>query len=177
MSAPSLSSTVSKSQTPEIDLDPTNAHEWEELRLLGHRMVDDMLDISKLEAGLLGVWRRPCSVREMINNVAGLVGARAQSKQIQLSTRCPDDLPLVYCDDEKAQRVLINLTVNAVKFTPEKGKVDLWVRLSDDGEEVTIGVTDSGPGISASNLEVIFQRFKQHPPLGLLPAVCGIATR
>lgn len=44
MSAPSLSSTVSKSQTPEIDLDPTNAHEWEELRLLGHRMVDDMLE-------------------------------------------------------------------------------------------------------------------------------------
>jgi signal transduction histidine kinase len=146
---------------------PVTSKQVEHLDKVLHRtddlalMVDDMLDISKLEAGLLGVWRRPGSVREMIKNVAGLVNARAESKQIRLTTQFPDELPMVFCDDEKAQRVLINLTVNAVKFTPEGGNVKLWARLSGDGEEITVGVTDSGPGISADNLEFIFQRFKQ----------------
>jgi CheY-like chemotaxis protein len=120
-----------------------------------------MLDISKLEAGLLGVWRRPCSVPELIKNVAGLLRARIESKRIRLTTCCAENLPAVYCDEEKAQRVLINLAVNAVKFTPDEGQVDIWAKRSDDGAEVIIGVTDSGPGICPSNLAVIFDRFKQ----------------
>jgi signal transduction histidine kinase len=124
-------------------------------------MVDDMLDISKLEAGLLGVWRRPCCVEEMVKNVTGLLRARATSKKISLAAEYSQDLPQVYCDEEKAQRVLINLAVNAVKFTPEGGRVIIGATLSDDGSEVVVSVTDSGPGICQSNLDVIFERFKQ----------------
>jgi hypothetical protein len=124
-------------------------------------MVDDMLDISKLEAGLLGVWRRPCQIADLISNVTGQLRKRAESKSVRLMSRLPHDLPQVFCDEEKAQRVLINLAVNAIKFTPDGGRVEIWARPAEDGTEITVGVTDSGPGISAENLEVIFERFRQ----------------
>jgi signal transduction histidine kinase len=124
-------------------------------------MVDDMLDISKLEAGLLGVWRRPCNVADLIGNVAGLLKKRAESRRIRLTTQLPPDLPRVFCDDEKAQRVLINLAVNAIKFSRDGGSVEVWARPAEDGSEIAVGVTDSGPGISHDNLEIIFERFQQ----------------
>jgi signal transduction histidine kinase len=124
-------------------------------------MVDDMLDISKLEAGLLGVWRRPCRVADLVANVLGQLKKRAESKAIRLSTEIPSELPEVFCDEEKAQRVLINLAVNAIKFTPDGGHVAIWARTDGDDTEIILGVTDSGPGICPDNLEIIFERFRQ----------------
>ena len=124
-------------------------------------MVDDMLDISKLEAGLLGVWRRPGRVDELIDTVHGLVKGRAESKHIQLGLSVAENLPEVFCDEDKARRVIVNLLVNAIKFTPEGGSVNLWAAVGDAADEVTIGVTDSGPGISPENLAIIFERFQQ----------------
>lgn len=146
---------------------PVTAKQAEHLQKVLHRtddlalMVDDMLDISKLEAGLLGVWRRPARIDEMIETVRSVVKGRADSKRITLRTSADGKLPVVFCDEEKARRVIVNLAVNAIKFTPEGGTVEIWAnRASDDGD-VTIGVTDTGPGLSAENLAVIFQRFRQ----------------
>ena len=122
-------------------------------------MVDDMLDISKLEAGLLAVWRRPCQAAELIANVESTIQGRADSRKITFTTEIASNLPDVYCDEEKARRVIINLAINAVKFTPEGGTVKLWARKK--GDDVQIGVADSGPGISAENLQEIFGRFRQ----------------
>src|SRR5882757_736886 len=124
-------------------------------------MVDDMLDISRLEAGLLGVWRRPCQTIDLVDNVAGLLKGRATLKGITLSTAVAPDLPVLYCDEEKARRVIMNLAVNAIKFAPEGGKVDIWARMSTNGSDVEIGVSDNGPGISSDNLQVIYDRFRQ----------------
>ena len=124
-------------------------------------MVDDMLDVSKLEAGLLGVWRRPCSVAEMIENVRSLVKSRAEGKHIVLEVAIDPQLPSVFCDEEKIRRVIINLTMNAIKFTPEGGNICLWSNFDTGSEDVVIGVTDSGPGISRENLAIIFDRFRQ----------------
>ncbi len=146
---------------------PVSPKQIEHLDKVLHRtddlalMVDDMLDTSKLETGLLGVWRRPCSVPDLVANTIGQVKARAESHNVRLSNACTPALPQVFCDEEKAQRVLINLAVNAIKFTPAGGTVELWARLGDDPAEVVVGVTDSGPGISPENLEIIFERFKQ----------------
>jgi signal transduction histidine kinase len=146
---------------------PVTAKQIEHLDKVLHRtddlalMVDDMLDISKLEAGLLGVWRRPTNVAELVRNVVGLLRARADCRKIRLTTRLADALPTVFCDEEKAQRVLINLTMNAIKFTPEGGTVEVWAQYDQERNEVTVGVTDSGSGICQSNLELIFQRFRQ----------------
>jgi signal transduction histidine kinase len=146
---------------------PITPKQAEHLEKVIHRtddlalMVDDMLDISKLEAGLLGVWRRPCRIDEIINTVRSLIKGRADSKRIMLGTAAGAELPLVYCDEEKARRVIVNLAVNAIKFTPEGGTVDIWARANEGDGDVTIGVTDTGPGLSSENLSIIFERFKQ----------------
>jgi signal transduction histidine kinase len=147
---------------------PVSIKQVEHLDKVLHRtddlalMVDDMLDISRLEAGLLGVWRRPCCVRTLLETVRSLLTSRADSKQIRLSVSVPAQLPEVYCDEEKARRVLINLTVNALKFTPDGGSVSMWATAGGETDsEVIVGVTDSGPGISPENLAIIFERFQQ----------------
>ena len=149
-----LDGPVTKKQVEHLD---TVLHRTDDLAI----MVDDMLDISKLESGRLGVWRRPNKVTDMIGNVIGSLKKRAESKSIALSSEIAPELPQVYCDEEKAQRVLINLAVNAIKFTPNDGHIELWARPTDDGASIVIGVTDSGPGISPENLKIVFERFKQ----------------
>lgn len=146
---------------------PLNAAQVEHLDHVLNRsddlamMIDDMLDISKLESGGLGIWRQPSRVAEMIKCVIGSLMSRAESRKIRLTSQVAQDLPQVFCDEEKAQRALINLAVNAIKFTPEGGHVEIWAHLAKGGGDMVIGVTDSGPGISPQNLEIIFQRFKQ----------------
>jgi hypothetical protein len=146
---------------------PVSSQQAEHLEKVLHRtddlalMVDDMLDISKLEAGLLGVWRRPCRASDLLETVRGLLTSRANSKQIRLGVSAQPGLPEVFCDEEKARRVLINLTVNALKFASEGGTVNLWAKEGSSKSEVVVGVTDSGPGISQENLSIIFERFQQ----------------
>ncbi|QDS98306.1 response regulator [Adhaeretor mobilis] len=124
-------------------------------------MVDDMLDISKLEAGLLAVWRRPCAVEELVRNVEGIIASRAKARGIEFTIDIPADLPEAFCDEEKARRVLINLAINAIKFTPSSGSVKIWAKSNADQAEIVLGVTDTGSGISQENLSSIFGRFRQ----------------
>lgn len=146
---------------------PVTARQSEHLNKVLHRtddlalMVDDMLDISKLGAGLLGVWRKKCQAGDLIDNVAGLLKSRACSKRITLSVDAPRDLPAVFCDEEKARRVIMNLAVNAIKFASEGGNVEIWARKQGEGPDIEIGVTDDGPGISHENLQIVFERFRQ----------------
>lgn len=122
-------------------------------------MVNDMLDISRLEAGLLGVSRAAQDVEAVIERFRPTLERHAQASNSALEIAVDDDLPLVYCDANQVGRILINLVVNALKFTREGGKVRIWGR--HDKGEVTIGVTDNGLGIPAAQLGVIFERFKQ----------------
>jgi signal transduction histidine kinase len=146
---------------------PVTAKQEEHLNKVLHRtddlasMIDDMLDISRFEAGLLGVWRRKCQAKDLIENVIGLLKSRAASKSVTLSANVPQNLAEVFCDEEKARRVIMNLMVNAIKFAPEGGRVDVWARHAKGQPDVAIGVSDNGPGICNENLEVIFERFQQ----------------
>jgi signal transduction histidine kinase len=146
---------------------PVTAKQCEHLNKVLHRtddlalMVDDMLDISRLEAGLLGVWRRSCQAGDVIENVFGQLKGRAESKHITLSFDVPPGLATMFCDEEKARRVIMNLAVNAIKFAPEGGAVDIRARLFHNQEDIEIGVRDNGPGISKENLELVFERFRQ----------------
>ncbi|MEX2287667.1 MAG: hybrid sensor histidine kinase/response regulator [Planctomycetaceae bacterium] len=124
-------------------------------------MVDDMLDISRLEAGMLGIWRRSCRVSDIVARVRVGLQRKSSVKQVDLRIDVPDDLPEVFCDDEKIGRVIINLTTNAIKFCGRPGQVRLWAKLDPQGRQVTVGVTDNGSGISPENLALIFRRFKQ----------------
>ncbi len=124
-------------------------------------MVDDMLDVSKLEAGLLSAWRRESKVCDIFAHVRPVLERKAAIKKVMLEISPDDDLPDVYCDPEKVGRVIINLTTNAIKFCGNGGGVKVWARRNENRSEVEIGVTDEGPGIAPENLQLIFKRFHQ----------------
>ena len=124
-------------------------------------MVDDMLDISKLEAGLLAIYRREVPIAEIIDRTRPVIQRKAIAGDVQLAIDVEEDLPIVFCDPEKIGRVLINLAVNAIKFSPENATVHVWTHREDAAGHVRIGVTDNGPGIDPDNVTAIFERFKQ----------------
>ena len=124
-------------------------------------MVDDMLDISKLEAGRLNVRRTSCAIEDIVERVRPTLERKAATQQIELAVDLDPGLPSVYCDAGKIGRVIINLVINAVKFTDERGKVNLWARADKTNSQVIVGVTDNGHGIAPENLQRIFERFRQ----------------
>ena len=125
-------------------------------------MVNDLLDISRIEADLLRTSRRACQVPDIIESVRGTLERKAKTAQVKVQFEThDDDLPHVFCDVEKIGRVLINLAVNSIKFSRPDDTVRIWSRMHENGSEVVIGVTDHGPGIADENLEKIFERFKQ----------------
>ena len=144
-----------------------NAEQSEYLRVICARvddlngLVNDMLDLSRLEPGLIGVWRRECAMEEIVGRVESILEHRAQASNVDFAVDLEEGLPALFCDPEKIGRVLINLCVNAFKYGGEKGGVRLWARRCGNPTEVVIGVTDRGPGIPAEKLEMIFERFKQ----------------
>lgn len=126
-----------------------------------NNMVDDLLDISKLDSGLLGAWLRHVDVAEVINRSESLLLQRAQVRNVEFIVDCEADLPAVYCDAEKVGRVIMNLAVNAIKFCGDDGRVRLWTQTDPVGAQIEIGVTDNGPGIDEQQLEQVVQRFQQ----------------
>ena len=87
--------------------------------------------------------------REIFRKVETPLKQKADVKNVPIEIELPTGLPAVDCDLEKVSRVIINLTVNSIKFTPEAAQIKLWARLGDDPTEVLIGVSDNGPGIEA----------------------------
>lgn len=122
-------------------------------------MVNDMLDISRLEAGLLGISRTACRVEEIVARIRPTLERKAGSRGVRLDIAIGDGLPSAYCDIEKIGRVIVNLAVNAIKFCGDAGRVTLWVRPGADPSEIAFGVTDNGPGIAAEDLGALFDRF------------------
>jgi signal transduction histidine kinase len=147
---------------------PTTPEQREYLATIMNRvddlsvMVNDLLDISRIEADLLRTSRRTCRVPDIVERVRNIVERKATNADVPLEIDIDENaLPLVYCDAEKIGRALINLVVNAVKFSTPGAPVRVWASLKYDRREVVLGVTDQGPGIARENLEAIFERFKQ----------------
>jgi hypothetical protein len=145
---------------------PVTCEQSEYLRIIGDavqdlaQMVDDLLDTSRLKAGTLRVDRRRCGVGEILRSVRPMLENRAAAKNISLIDEIAPDVDDVFADREKAARALINLAINAIKFSPEGSQVTIRAAEGDDGR-VEIGVTDQGPGLSKDDLNVIFERFTQ----------------
>jgi PAS domain S-box-containing protein len=124
------------------------------------QMVDDLLDSSKLRAGSLRVDRKPCEVADIFSALHPIIDSRVAASNIEWVEQIEADLPQVFADAEKATRVLVNLVINAIKFSPEGSRIILSAKATPNGD-IQISVIDQGPGISLENLAIIFQRFKQ----------------
>ena len=148
---------------------PTSPKQSEYLHTILNRvddltiMVNDLLDISRIEADLLRTSRRPCRFADIVDRVHSILERKAATHEVPFEVTLEPDLPLVYCDPEKVGRILINLVVNAVKFSSPGSPVEIRAHLQPDRAEVTVDIRDHGPGIARENLEAIFQRFKQIP--------------
>jgi PAS domain S-box-containing protein len=134
-------------------------------------MVEDFLDSSKLRVGRLRVDRRPSSVASIVGGVRRLLERKAASRGIVLVEDLESDLPAVFVDEEKARRVVANLVSNAIKFSPQDGRVVLAARRTPEGD-VRLSVRDHGPGLAPDALALLFDRFRQLPN-ALAPSVKG----
>ncbi len=123
------------------------------------RMIDDLLDLAKLEAGGLRLRVRPTDVATLARQVTENAGPACSAKGIQLNFESSGDAPEMYGDPHRLEIILTNLIGNAVKFTPEGGRIDVGVSYSPDG--AMLSVSDTGPGIPQDQIDKIFQRFHQ----------------
>jgi len=121
------------------------------------RMVNDLLDISRIEAGKTTMKLVPQDIRELTASVADLINIQCKNKDVELITEIPESLPLVMADRSQIERVFINLLGNAVKFTPPQGKIT--VSASEEQGRVKIDIADSGIGMPPEALERIFEEF------------------
>jgi signal transduction histidine kinase len=127
-------------------------------------IINDILDLSKIEAGSLDVEQQPCSPREVVREVAELMRPRCEAKGLWLDVAIDDAVPFhVQSDALRLRQILVNLVGNAVKFT-ELGGVRVGVRI-EPSETTTcwlhFDVVDTGIGISAQRLNALFQPFSQ----------------
>ncbi|MDR2888676.1 MAG: response regulator [Lachnospiraceae bacterium] len=131
--------------------------------LLG--IINDILDLSKIEANKFELSDLPFPFREMLNKAVSFVRFRIEEKKLFFSLTVDSDVPsCVLGDEQHLTQVIINLLANAVKFTPEGGHIHLGttlIRDTDDAYELQIEVSDSGIGIPIEQQDKIFQAFEQ----------------
>ena len=124
------------------------------------RLVDDMLDLSKIEADRLEVKVEPLNLEQSLQDVLGELRQIAGNKGLALTLEMEEDLPLALADSHRIRQVLVNLASNALKFT-EKGGVTIRCALLERYDMLRISVSDSGIGISPAALDYIFEAFRQ----------------
>ncbi len=122
-------------------------------------LINDVLDLSKLEAGKLEFRSSELRLTDVVQNISTLFQAQASERKIQFKSDAMQNLPPVYADADRVEQVLCNLLSNALKFTPEGGRVCISSEKADDW--VTISISDTGPGLSEEDQARVFDRFYQ----------------
>jgi signal transduction histidine kinase len=123
-------------------------------------LINDILDLAKMEAGKMEVRLSEFRLDQVIANQCDLVREMADEKNIDLRTEIDSNLPLLYQDQTKVQQILTNLLSNAIKFTPEGGRITVGARGNARGQ-IEFWVSDTGVGIAESEKEIIFEKFRQ----------------
>jgi signal transduction histidine kinase len=121
-------------------------------------LINDVLDLSKIEAGQLKLSLADYSMKDLVNSVVSAVEPLATKKKLGFKVGLPSDLPSGRGDEKKLTQVLLNLAGNAIKFT-DAGEVAIKATAVDDA--FSVAVHDTGPGISASDQTKLFQQFQQ----------------
>ncbi len=124
------------------------------------RLINDLLDISKIEAGGMSLKPKRFKTQELVAHVTGTLETWAKNKKIRFLTRYSDPALEVEADFDRLTQVLTNLMGNAIKFTPDNGDITIEV-LVKSGEMVEIAVCDTGIGIAPEDQAKIFNKFVQ----------------
>jgi two-component system sensor histidine kinase GlrK len=127
-------------------------------------LINSLLDLAKMEAGMMAYRFEQKNLTPLIDQVVKEIKPLVEAKKIILESKSTERLPIVKIDGERILQALRNIVGNAIKFTPEGGRVSVLARTVDQGVEVS--VSDTGPGIPEESLATIFEKFKQARPKG-----------
>ena len=139
-------------QDIRVRLEKINRHSDE----LAH-MVNDLLDIARIESGRVTMKRESLDLKTVLDKVADLLSLQLKDKQIEFNCKLNDGVNMVLADRSQIERVLINLINNAIKFTPQKGKISVQTHKSDN--VVQVDIADTGCGIPDDSKDKIFEEF------------------
>ena len=146
-------------------------------------LINGILDVSKIQAGNLGVDLEPVSLLQVLEPCLLITDAKAKEKNVVIETHLSEQLPLLLADPLRLKQILINLLSNAVKFTPEWGRVRVEANVRS-ADFVTICITDTGIGMSPQEIDTAMRPFgqvesgfnKRHEGTGLgLPIAYALA--
>jgi two-component system, NtrC family, sensor histidine kinase KinB len=126
-----------------------------------HGIIDNLLDISRIESGKMEMDIKPVSPGELVLNAAESFRGSAKDKGLNLTSDLPEDLPNVMADTNQISHVFANLISNALKYTPPQGTITISAQA--DNEQVHVSVSDTGKGIAPQYLDRVFERFFRVP--------------
>jgi PAS domain S-box-containing protein len=129
-------------------------------------LINDILDLSKIESGHTELDIVRVDVAHLCRSSLAFIKQQAHKKHLRLHINLPENIPIIQVDERRIRQVLINLLINAVKFTPEGGSITLAVTTdpppsAEQNASITISVTDTGIGIAAEHLPQLFEPFVQ----------------
>ena len=136
-----------------------------------NRLVQNLLEMTRLESGALQLRRQLHPLEEVVGAALGRVGKRLGNRRV--TTRVPPNLPLVPIDDVLIEQVLVNLLDNVIKYTPPGSPVDIMATAGD--RNVTVEITDHGPGLPAGTESKVFEKFYRAQREGERGAGLGLA--
>lgn len=148
-----------------LELPLTEEERTEQLRIIKRsvermdHLIQDLLDVAMIEAGRLSLERKELAAEVLVKEACESFRQPAAEKAQSLECEVPEELPPLFVDHQRALQVLNNLIGNAIKFTPEGGRIT--VRAEPVAAEVLFSVTDTGPGIPPEELPLLFERFWQ----------------
>jgi signal transduction histidine kinase len=122
-------------------------------------LINDLLDLAKIEAGKMEVNVETVSLTDLVDGLLAMYRPQAEKKNIELRAAVEPLMPAAQQDAGKLRQILTNLVTNAIKFTPEGGRV--VVRAEANGGDLILTVTDTGVGIAPEDQEVVFEKFRQ----------------
>lgn len=123
-------------------------------------MINDLLEMAKAETGKIHLHLEKTVIPELARGLVAFFSPLTEQKKIKVKLQIDKSIPVIQTDPGKVQQILYNLLTNAIKFTPEKGKIEIRATMPDE-KTVRIAVSDTGPGIPEAEQEKIFEKFRQ----------------